>query len=84
VLHAELAEQFFVISTRVLEFRGGRNNANTRILAAADINEPIKDFGIIQFFFGATDRDDVATFGTINCTRSVPSIVFAGLIIASG
>jgi hypothetical protein len=47
VFHAELAKQLFVVSAGVLEFRGGRNNADTCILATADINKTVENFRII-------------------------------------
>jgi 7-cyano-7-deazaguanine reductase len=67
VLAAQLAKQFFVVSTRVIEFGRGRYNADPRLLAAADIDESVEDFGIVEFFFGATDRDDVTAIGAVGC-----------------
>ena len=44
--NAESAEQLFIISARVFEFRRSRNDADTRRLAATHIYETIEDPGM--------------------------------------
>ena len=65
VLATELAEQFFVVSSGVFEFGCGGNDADTRILTAADVDKPAEDFRIIEFFLGATDRNDVTAISAV-------------------
>ena len=60
MLDAELAKQLFVVAAGILELARGRNDADTRILAAAELDEAVENFRVVQLFFGAADRDDVA------------------------
>ena len=65
MLAAELAEQLFIIAARILELGRRRDNADPGILAAANVDEAVEDFGIVQFFLSATDRDDIAAISTV-------------------
>ena len=59
VTDAYLPEQLFVVTPGVFELRRRRNNADTRLLATANINKTIENLGIMEFFFCAADRDDI-------------------------
>jgi hypothetical protein len=58
MLDAEISEQLFVVAARLLEFRCGRNDPYSGLLAATDGHEAVQDLRVVEFLFGAADRDD--------------------------
>ena len=74
--HAELAEQLFVDTPRVLEFGRRRDDADARCLAAADLDKTVQDLRIAEFFLSAADRDDVAALAVLDyCRRDTSGVL---------
>ena len=60
-----MPEQLLVVASRVLQFRGRRNDADPGFLAATDVDKAVEYFRVMEFLFGATDRDDVPAIRVI-------------------
>ncbi len=65
VLDTELAKQLFVVAAGVFQLRSGGNYGDPRLFTAADTDESIQDFRVVEFFLGAADGDDVAALAVV-------------------
>ncbi len=64
MLDAECAEQFLVVPACILELGRSGYDRNASRPAAANFDKAVQDFRVVQFFLGATDRDDEAALSS--------------------
>ena len=69
MLDAECAEQFLVVPACILELGRSGYDRNAGRPTTANFDKAVQDFRVVQFFLGATDRDDEAALSSASVIR---------------